>query len=111
MRISDWSSDVCSSDLGEGNARPLSKASLAGRPRRRCRHRADKEGGCTTLLLTCGPGCRTSPPRSTCGTDHADGPNLSAGEECDAVRARASQRAAAGILAPDRTRLGEGQKV
>src|SRR3546814_1239498 len=40
--------------LFRSNARPLSKASLAGRPRRRCRHRADKEGGCTTLLLTCG---------------------------------------------------------
>src|SRR3546814_17972284 len=65
MRISDWSSDVCSSDLG---ARPL----LHGRARPRLGHPGDAEGGAglrhrlhlvaelgerrRRLCLACGPG-------------------------------------------------------
>src|SRR3546814_19846033 len=33
MRISDWSSDVCSSDLATGSVAPLTRASSSARPR------------------------------------------------------------------------------
>src|SRR3546814_5834693 len=41
MRISDWSSDVCSSDLGKG-ARPRRAASRAARRARAARRGADR---------------------------------------------------------------------
>src|SRR3546814_12668897 len=51
MRISDWSSDVCSSDLGNGD-----DLQPAGRPRQRCRilHRR----GLCRLLSLCEDGRR-----------------------------------------------------
>src|SRR3546814_4994552 len=47
MRISDWSSDVCSSDLGRGRSRPHGGARAERGPRRRIRPAATRpdDGG------------------------------------------------------------------
>src|SRR3546814_14613203 len=57
MRISDWSSDVCSSDLGGGRQK-MSIASHTLPVRQRCRHQKDSQsssdGACRRLAAGAG---------------------------------------------------------
>src|SRR3546814_19687603 len=72
MRISDWSSDVCSSDLGDGRRRPD-----GGRVAERFEHMDAGWGGAPELCRWSagrpGNGRRRSPPGSNPGTPHSPG--------------------------------------
>src|SRR3546814_4969410 len=63
MRISDWSSDVCSSDLhsnGKSSADDLAGLTLHCRFPRSCR--------CARVLPTAAGACLRTPPRRACRT-------------------------------------------
>src|SRR3546814_16304934 len=81
MRISDWSSDVCSSDLGARRAQPGGRAQRAGRRRRpgAAARRAEidrPEGQCRSAERRVGQECvstcrsRWSPYHSKTNTTH-----------------------------------------
>src|SRR3546814_2793343 len=60
MRISDWSSDVCSSDLvARGGSRPRCRCTRCRRAAARCaacRVLGGKDGGSCRVSCSCGPG-------------------------------------------------------
>src|SRR3546814_8653563 len=62
MRISDWSSDVCSSDLPPLRSRASILRDAADGSKRRDGHRPDSESGLTSLVCEDGCGQRGSFP-------------------------------------------------
>src|SRR3546814_12760524 len=66
MRISDWSSDVCSSDLGDGDVTNI--------VHRLCHRQADRNGA----LYQCAGCCRVT--RAAIGPEHQCWPNSRAGD-------------------------------
>src|SRR3546814_6087361 len=76
MRISDWSSDVCSSDLADDELPPPSRAGWI------CELVAEEQGGCIILATPCLrhavqdgqpapiPEARSEPPQATRSEEH-----------------------------------------